>query len=98
MNKIYEGYYIVSCDKASVFAGNIKERDGREVTMSNARRIYYWSGAATLSQMAVDGVKNPEECKFAIPLDEIMLLDAIEIIPCTEKSESSIKGVPIWSV
>ena len=98
MEKKYDGYYIVRCDKASVFAGNIKERDGREVTMTDARRIYYWSGAATLSQMAVDGVKYPENCKFAVPLDEIEVLDAVEIIPCSIKAEQSIKGVPIWRV
>ena len=91
-------YYIVRCDRAGVFAGNIKERNGREVTMTNARRLWYWSGAASLSQMAAEGVKRPNDCKFTVTLDEIILLDAIEIIHCTEQAEASIRGVPIWRV
>ena len=89
-------YYIVRCDRAGVFAGNIKEREGREVTMTNARRLWYWDGAASLSQLAKEGVSKPKDCKFAVTVDEIILLDAIEIIPCTDNAESSIKGVREW--
>lgn len=32
-----EGYYIVRCNKAGVFAGNIKEWNGREVIMTDVR-------------------------------------------------------------
>ena len=91
-----EGYFIVRCDRAGVFAGYIKERNGREVTMSNVRRLWYWSGAASLSQLAVDGPKNPSGCKFTVTVDEIILLEAIEIIPCTADAEISIKGVKVW--
>lgn len=98
-NKYFEGkYFIVRCDRASVFAGEIVEQNGQEVVMKNARRIWSWSGAATLSQMAIDGVKYPDRCKFSMPVDEIVLLDAIEIIPCTEKAENCIKGVSVWKI
>lgn len=98
-NKYFEGkYFIVRCDRASVFAGEIVEQNGQEVVMRNARRIWSWSGAATLSQMAIDGVKYPDRCKFSMTVDEIVLLDAIEIIPCTEKAENCIKGVSVWKI
>ena len=91
-------YYIVRCDRASVFAGWIKERIGREVTMVNARRIWYWAGAASLSQLAMEGTKKPNECKFAMKVDEVVLLDAIEIIPCTNEAKESIEDVKIWKI
>ena len=91
-------YYIVRCEAAGVFAGHIKSRAGREVTMTDVRRIWYWAGAASLSQMAVEGVKRPENCKYTITVPEILLLDAIEILPCSEAAETSILGVPEWRV
>lgn len=98
MSKNYEGYYIVRCDRAGVFAGNIKERNGQEVTMSNVRRLWYWEGAASLSQLAAEGVKSPRNCKFTVALDEIILLEAIELIRCTDEAEENIKGVKEWKM
>ena len=93
-----EQYYIVRCDRAGVFAGNIKERNGREVTLTNVRRLWYWDGAASLSQMAVDGVKKPRNCKFTVTVPEIILLDAIEILACSDAAETSIREVPVWKM
>lgn len=66
------------------------------VTLHNARRIWYWDGAATLSQLAKEGTKNPESCKFTVYVDSITILDAVEIIPCTDKAIKSIEGVEEW--
>ena len=93
-----EKYYIVRGDRSGVFAGNIKERNGREVTMSDVRRLWYWEGACSISQLALDGTTEPRECKFTVALDEITLLDAIEIIPCTDKAEKSIRSVAEWKI
>ena len=40
--------YIVRGDRSGVFFGEIKERNGREVTMTNVRRLWYWDGAASI--------------------------------------------------
>jgi len=93
-----EKYYIVRADRAGVFAGNIKERNGSEVTMTNVRRIWYWDGAASLSQMAIEGVKKPENCKFTVTVPEMIILGVIEIIPCTDEAEKNIKGVQEWKI
>ncbi|MFH1533506.1 MAG: hypothetical protein ABID64_01080, partial [Nitrospirota bacterium] len=90
-------YVIVRTYSAGVFAGNIKSREGKEVELTNARRIWYWDGAASLSQLAVDGTSKPENCKFPVPVPTITLTEAIEIIPCSKKAEASIKAVPVWS-
>jgi len=89
-------YYIVRTFSAGVFAGNIKSRDGQEVVMVNARRLWYWDGAASLSQLAMHGTSKPQNCKFPCEVTEIILMQAIEIIPCTDKARKSIKGVEIW--
>lgn len=91
-----EKYYIVRAKEAGVFAGNIKERNGDEVTMTNVRRLWYWDGACSLSQIAVDGTKKPENCKFTVTVPEMVILGAIEIIPCSYVAEHSIKAVKEW--
>jgi len=96
VQEVSEDYVIVRTYSAGVFAGNLKSRSGKEVVLKNARRIWYWDGAASLSQLAIDGTSKPDRCKFPCELPEITLTEAIEIIPCTEKAEKSIKGVAIW--
>lgn len=91
-------YYIIRTDRAGVFAGNIKERTGSEVTLTNVRRLWYWSGAASLSQMAMEGVSKPKDCKFTVVVPEMTVLGVIEIIPCSKAAEKSIKAVPEWKV
>lgn len=84
-------------DRSGVFFGTLAEKDGREVRLEKCRRIWYWNGAASISQLAVDGTSNPGGCKFTVTVDEIEILDAIEIIPCSEKAIKSIEGVKVWA-
>lgn len=95
MNK--DKYVIVRTYSAGVFAGYIESRNKDEVIMTNARMIWYWAGAASLSQLAMEGTKNPEDCRFPCEADRITLLGVIEILETTEKAEKSIKAVPVWS-
>lgn len=89
-------YVIVRTYSAGVFAGELESRNGQEVVLKNARRIWYWAGAASLSQLAMEGTAKPSECKFPCPVDRVELMQAIEIIDCTAKAVESIKGVPVW--
>jgi hypothetical protein len=89
-------YVIVRTCSAGVFAGNLESRNGQEVVLRNARRIWYWKGAATLSQLGTDGTSAPKECKFPCEVDRVELLQAIEILDVTEAAEASIKAVPVW--
>jgi hypothetical protein len=91
-----ENYVIIRTYSAGVFAGNLLEHNERTVKLANARRLWYWDGAFTLSQLAMEGVSKPENCKFPCEVKSIILLDALEIIPCTEKAVKSIKGVKEW--
>lgn len=90
-------YVIVRTYSAGVFAGELESRNGREVVLRSARRIWYWAGAASLSQLAVEGTKKPLECKFPCPVDRVELLEAIEILDVTAAARASIEAVPVWS-
>ena len=89
-------YVIVRTYSAGVFAGELESRNGQEVVMRNARRLWYWDGAASLSQLATDGTSKPSNCKFPCEVDRVELLQAIEILDVTEKAQKSIKGVKVW--
>jgi len=93
-----EGYYIVRTYSAGVFAGEIESRDGKEVVMRNARRLWYWDGAASLSQLAMEGVSKPQNCKFPCEVKRVILTEVIEILECTPEAKASIEEVPVWSV
>jgi hypothetical protein len=89
-------YVIVRTMAAGVFAGYLKSRDGQEVVLLNARRLWYWAGAASLSQLAVDGVGKPEDCKFPCEVPRVLLLQVIEILDCSKKAQESIASVEVW--
>ena len=89
---------IVRGDRSGVFYGTLAAQNGQEVELKNCRRLWYWSGAASISQIAQEGVKDPEACKFTVSVDEILILDAIEIIACTEEAKASIEGVKEWKM
>ena len=55
---------VVRTYSAGVFYGYVKSRSGTEVELINAKRIWAWFGAASLSQLAVDGVSRPKECRI----------------------------------
>jgi hypothetical protein len=88
--------YIVRCDRAGVFYGEIEGRNGQEIKMRNVRCLWYWDGAATLLQLAAEGTIRPENCKFTMTVDSLVVLDAIEIIPCTAEAIKSVEGIEEW--
>ncbi len=81
--------YIVRCDRSGAFYGEVEKREGREVPVVLGR-------SGSLLQMAAEGVSKPRECKFTVAVDELTVLDAIEILPCTERAVRSIEGVEEW--
>ena len=89
-------YVMVRTYSAGVFAGYLKSRKGQEVELTTARRIWYWDGAASLSQLAQSGTSKPDKCKFPEPVDSVILTQAIEIIPISSVAQKSIEGVPVW--
>ena len=89
-------YIICRTYSAGVFAGTLVSRKGQEVELKQARRLWYWDGAASLSQLAMEGVKRPENCKFPCEVSSVVLLNAIELLPVTNQAKTSIAQVAIW--
>jgi hypothetical protein len=75
-------YVIVRTYSAGVHFGKLKSREGREVTLTDARRIWSWSGANTLSEISQKGC-SMDRSRISEPVPSILLLEAIEIIPCS---------------
>jgi hypothetical protein len=96
MAKKVDKRQIVRTYSAGVFFGNVASRSGKEVVMTHARRLWYWDGAATLSQLAQSGTVAPQNCKFCEPVNRITLTEAIEILDTTKAARASIDGVPVW--
>ena len=53
-----KNYVIVRGDRSGVFFGEFVGRKGREVKLANCRRLWYWDGACSISQLAVDGTSK----------------------------------------
>ena len=90
-------YKMVRTYSAGVFAGYVESLDGQHAVLRNARRIWYWDGAATLSELATRGTSKPEKCKFPCEVNRIELTNVIELIDITETAEKSSKGVAEWT-
>lgn len=87
---------------AGVFYGILNEVEKAEdkycVELLNCRRLWYWSGAASLSQLATDGVKYKDNCKFTVTVDNMVISSVIEIIPVTAKAQKNIESVKVWQI
>lgn len=98
LEKIIGKKVIIRCDRAGVFFGTLVEFDAENkiAKIESCRRIWYWDGAASLSQLAKEGVTNKQSSKFTVTVDEIIVCGVIEIIPCTAEAIDNIDSVPTW--
>lgn len=94
MNK--DQKYIIRCDRAGVFYAKVAKRDGSEAELTDARRIYTWRGAATLSQLANEGC-SPQS-QLTVTVKSMTVLGVIELIPCSEKAVQVLDGIAEWRI
>ncbi|MDC7243665.1 MAG: hypothetical protein PQJ44_06990 [Sphaerochaetaceae bacterium] len=92
-----EEYVLVRTYSAGVFFCTIESRNGKEAVLRNARRIWYWDGAASLSELATKGTSKPENCKFTCYVDKTEVTEVVEVLYCTKEAIRSIKGVKEWT-
>lgn len=89
-------YVVVRTYSAGCFAGVLDSRSGKEAMLSSARRLWYWSGANSLSELAMKGPSRPDECKFAVPIT-VLVTEVIEVIDATS-GRAAIEAVPEWTI
>lgn len=89
---------VIRTNRAGVFFGTLADFDPttRIAELHNTRRLWYWDGAASLSQLATEGVKNPASCKFTVTVPQMQVMEVIEIIPCSDEAIKNIESVTIW--
>ena len=90
-------YCMVRTYSAGVFAGYVESMDGKHAVLRHARRIWYWDGAASLSELATHGTSKPGKCKFPCEVERVELTEVIEVIDVTAEAKASIEGVPVWT-
>jgi len=90
-------YCVVRTYSAGVHIGYVMdfgEKHPQQATILKSRRLHQWAGAASLSQVSIDGVDGSS--RIAVEIPEITLTDVIEVIPCSEKSAEFFKGAKAW--
>lgn len=92
----FEDIVMIRTYSAGVHFGKLISRNGKEVELQNAYRVFYWSNACSLSQLAIEGTgaKNKDN-KVAMAVPSIILTEAIEIIPMTELAYKNLTEI-IW--
>ena len=80
---------------AGVHFGVLKSREGKEVVLTNARRLYSWAGACSLSQVAVNGVDYANS-KISVVVPEITLTEVVEIIPMVKDTAKKMMEATAW--
>ena len=90
---------IVRTYSAGVFFGQVEHLDmaAQTAVLKNARRIWYWSGAASLSELAMRGTSDPGGCKFPTPVARVELAQVIEVLDVTSDAAKSIDAVKEWT-
>lgn len=89
--------YIVRCNRAGVFYGEIKARKGDEVTMTNVRKIWSWCGANAVEELAMNGSARIGECNITVTVPEMTVMQAIQVIPCTDKAIENLDSAKEWA-
>ena len=92
-------YVIVRTFSLGVFAGDLSPESTETCkVLTNARRLWYWKGAASLSQMANTGTSDPNGCKFPAPVGRVELTspNGFEVLDVTDAARKSIEEVPEW--
>ena len=91
---------IVRSYGAGVFFGTLNEAEPTEdkwtIELLNCRRLWNWNGACSITQLAVDGTKEPDNCRFTITENRIVVSSVIELHECSKKAIESIENVKEW--
>ena len=89
-------YVILRADKAGVFFGILENKTHESVILKEVKKLYYWSGAAAIEQLALEGVKNQDDCKFTVTVPVMEIENPIQVILCSDSAINNLKKVKEW--
>lgn len=88
---------IIRGSHSGVFFGTVISINGQTVELEKVRRLWYWSGAHSISDLAIQGTKSPLGCRFTKSVEHLLLTDVVEIIPCTDEAITNLEAVKVWT-
>ncbi len=93
---------IIRANRAGVFYGYVESRRGDEAVLTDVRRVWKWDGAASLSQLAVEGIcakrRSSGDNRFTVTVPRMTVLGVIEVIPCTREAMEVLDAMPVWRI
>jgi len=96
---MYEGKkVIIRSQSAGVFFGTLKEETPEYAILEKFRKIHHWEGACAVEQIAIDGITNHKGSRLTIVVEEGMVSNPIQILPCTDKAIENLEEAPEWRV
>jgi hypothetical protein len=89
---------IIRTYSAGVHYGILNKVDNDTVELLKARRIHYWNGANSLTDIALGGISDKVNSRITKKLPSIILQNVIEIIECTEVAIKDLDNFPEWTL
>ena len=86
---------IARIERAGVFHGTLDYIDNDILRLKDARRIYYWNGALSVTDIAAKGITGG---KVTIPVTtvEFMSDNVVELNECSEDASKAIEEIKPW--
>lgn len=95
-------YVMIRSYAAGVHFGFLKSEkfteSGKVVVLEKTKRVFYWAGAASLSQLSAEGSKKPNECKISMEVESNEIVNVIETIPMTESAIKNLNDITAWKM
>ncbi len=99
---VKQPYVMIRSYAAGVHFGFLKSEkfteSGKVVVLEKTKRVFYWSGAASLSQLAAEGSKRPKDCKISMEIESNEIVNVIETISMTEEAIKNLNEITPWKI
>ena len=99
--KKQEKEFVIVRGPPGVYAGYLKSEDkggSGNVELEDAFCLWKYSGAASLNQLAMEGVKSPENCKFSVSVPLMRLKQIFQILPVSKEAKKNLLEVKRWRI
>ena len=87
-------YVVVRGSAMGVHAGVLEAVEGDTVRLQDARRLWRWWAAKSisLSGVALHGLADRSECRIGGTVPVMVARDWCEILPCSQQAQDSLRG------
>ena len=86
---------IARIDRAGVFHGTLDYIDNEIIRLKDARRIYFWEGALSVTDIAARGI-SCGKLTFPVTTVEFMSDKIVELNECSAEATKSIESIKPW--